>query len=382
MAIRKIKGSWWVDFRFDDARYRKRSPDNSRAGARAYETLLRQKLAKGDDIIKSNEAKKDIVFADFAWEWFETYVKSNNKESEIRGKKYILKSSLIPFFGKKTIDGISNFMIEKFKAEKIQAGIGNKTINNHLTVFSQCLRSAEEWDLLKTRPRIKRLKVAQQKFDFLSREESAQLLNGAKGIWYEMVLLALKTGLRFGEIRALDWSDINWNRGSLTVQRSINRGTISSPKNHKIRHISLVNELINLLGNRKKNYGWVFSNGSGGIIRRDMMRRELHKLCDSVSLRRIGWHILRHTFASQLAMAGASLKAVQELLGHSSIQTTMRYAHLSPSILDDTIKLLENDEPKNFGQPVVNRYDFVKLGSSGTAIILPKIKQKQDVNPV
>jgi len=352
------------------------------AGAKAYEILLRQKLARGVDINPKGNEGKDVTFAGFAWEWFETYVKSNNKESEIRGKKYMLKSSLIPFFGGKSLNEISNFLIEKYKAKKIKEGIVNKTINNHLTVLSQCLRSAEEWGLINARPRIKRLKVAQQKFDYLCKEESAQLLSGAKGIWYEMILLALKTGLRFGEIRVLDWSDINWERKMLTVQRSINRGTISSPKSYKIRHVSLVNELYLLLQRRKKDGGWIFTNERGGYIRRNMMRRELHHICDSVGLRKIGWHTLRHTFASQLAMAGASLKAVQELLGHSSIQTTMRYAHLSPSVLDDTIRLLENDETQNFGQPVVNRYDFINLGNSDARILLPKINKKQDVNPV
>jgi integrase len=229
---------------------------------------------------------------------------------------------------------------------------------------------------MNARPRIKRLKVAQPKFDYLSREESALLLSLPKGVWYEMILLALKTGLRFGEIRVLDWSDINWDRRTLAVQRSINRGTISSPKSYKIRHVFLVNELYALLERRKKDRGWIFTNERGGIIRRDMMRRELHRICASVGLRKIGWHTLRHSFASQLAMAGASLKAVQELLGHSSIQTTMRYSHLSPSVLDDTIRLLENEETKNFGQPVGNRYDFIKLENSGTRILLPKVKQK------
>src|SRR5690606_8228102 len=61
----------------------------------------------------------------------------------------------------------------------------------------------------------------------------------------------------------------------------------------------------------------------------------------NAQLRRIGWHVLRHTFASHLVMRGAPLKAVQELMGHSTIEMTMRYAHLSPDARRQAVKLLD-----------------------------------------
>src|ERR671931_2117485 len=100
MAVRMIKQSWWVDLRFNHARYRKRSPENSRAGALAYEATLRQKLTRGEPIERVAEAPEpELVFEQFAREWFEDYVVPNNKYSEQRTKKYILEASLIPFFG-------------------------------------------------------------------------------------------------------------------------------------------------------------------------------------------------------------------------------------------------------------------------------------------
>src|SRR6266545_2229278 len=101
MAVRIIKQSWWVDFRFNHARYRKRSPENSRAGALAYEATLRHKLARGESVEQTPDiASQQQAFEQFAWQWFEEYAVSNNKPSEQRNKRIILRSSLVPFFGK------------------------------------------------------------------------------------------------------------------------------------------------------------------------------------------------------------------------------------------------------------------------------------------
>src|SRR5665213_2729324 len=91
MAVRTMKKSWWVDFRANHTRYRKRSPENSRAGALAYEATLRQKLARGEPIDRV-ATQRDQLFEEFAEKWFNEYVVSNNKYSEQRSKRYVLLS--------------------------------------------------------------------------------------------------------------------------------------------------------------------------------------------------------------------------------------------------------------------------------------------------
>jgi integrase len=245
-------------------RYRKRSPDNSCAGARMYEATLRGKLARGEpiDVDWKKEKEKNQSFDKFAWTWFEVYVKNNNKISEVKSKESILKTHLVPFFGKTPLKRISNLKIEQYKAKKIARGLSPKTVNNHLTVLNKCLEIGKEWLELEGVPAIKWLKVPPQKYDFLSPEESRLLLDHAEGIWGEMILLTMKTGLRFGELRALDWSDINWGARMLTVRRSFCRNVMGTPKSNRERHIPLTGEVCRALGRRRQDHGLIFSGHS------------------------------------------------------------------------------------------------------------------------
>src|SRR5229473_7030864 len=118
MALRMLKKSWWVDLRFDHRRYRKKSPENSKAGAEAYEAALRHKLARGESIdAVSRDSDREPLFRDFAQTWFDEYVVPNNKLSEQRNRKRILNAILVPFFGGMKIREVSARVIEQYKAK-------------------------------------------------------------------------------------------------------------------------------------------------------------------------------------------------------------------------------------------------------------------------
>jgi integrase len=351
MAVRKIKNSWWIDFRHNHTRYRKRSPENSKAGAEAYEAAIRQKLARGESL----DVDRKQTFKAFAWKWFDTYVLTNNKPYEIGNKKYTLRSHLIPFFGECPAGEISSFQVEQYKAEKIKSGLKNKTINNHLTILAKCLRDAQEWLGFEKLPKIKKLNVPPQETVFLSEDESRLLLANLDGPWHDFILMALKTGLRRGELKALNWTDIDWQNRTLSVVHSWCEPSkeLVSPKSNRIRHIPLTDEVYKMLWERKKPYGPIFSNTNGRRINVRKMNKEISAACKRAGITEISCHKLRHTFASHLIKVGASIKATQELLGHANITTTMRYSHLAPSVLKDTVALLEPKEP-TLGQQVGN----------------------------
>jgi len=382
MSVRKIRVSWWIDFRFNNTRYRKKSPVNSKQGAKDFEALIRQKLARGESIEEERTEKKQL-FSEFAWYWFETYAKTNNKHSEILNKEGILRVHLVPFFGKTKLDCISNQLVEKYKREKQKTRLCNKSINNHLTVLRKCLDTALEWQILDNTPRVKLLKTPPSKFDYLNESEYKLLLNNSSGNLHDMILLALNTGLRFGELIALTWKDVDFEKRLLTINKAIAKGALGSTKSNKNRYIPLTDSVIEMIKQRRiksngkniKDNDLIFFEDNSFLVQARYVKR-LHKLCRDLKFRRIGWHVLRHTFASHLAQKGISLKAIQELLGHSDIKTTMRYAHLSPRELRQAVDVL------SFGQQVGNASDFLlNLPSSykdGQSHFSPYIKQKTE----
>jgi site-specific recombinase XerD len=85
----------------------------------------------------------------------------------------------------------------------------------------------------------------------------------------------------------------------------------------------------------------VFCNADGRMLTDSEQKNPLPHACKRAGLRSVGWHTLRHSFASHLAMRGVTLKVIQELLGHASILMTMRYAHLAPQITRDAVRMLD-----------------------------------------
>jgi integrase len=365
MAVRKIGKSWRVDFWFNGQRYRIKGPENSKQGAEAYQTVLRQKLARGEPI-ENVPPPEDQQFEKFAWRWFTDYVVPNNKYSEQRTKKYILSAFLVPFFGTIAVGKITAHDIERYKAHEIKNGVTSKTLKNRLTVLNKCLATAYEWFELGTHPpKIKWPKCAPNKTDYLSPEECELLLTHADDVIYEMILAALRTGMRQGELRGLQWSSIDWQNRSVAVRHSRcdYKKELVPPKNNKQRHIPLDIDLYEMLHRRKKSTGHVFLDTDGQPFNNKRLTRRLANVRKKAELRAIGWHTLRHTFATHLAGKGVPLHTVQALLGHSNIITTMRYAHVAPSALRAAIDVLN---PKtmikaNFGHHLGTGVD----GSAG-----------------
>lgn len=355
MSVIKRHNKWWVDFGYQGKRIRCPSPENSRNGAKAYESLLRQRLTKGEDLIP--KLKKRKTLEEFVSIWIESYVKVNNKPSEVKNKTTYLRSCLLPFFGKKRLDEITSLDIEKFKAQQLKK-VKPKTVNNQIGTLAKCLKTAIEWEELDKMPLIKPLRCDPEEFDYLTEEESKQLLNSAHEPYYGAILLALHTGMRIGELMALHWESIDFRNRHIVVKKTFSNGILTSTKSNRIRYIPMTQDIFDYLSSFSDKEGFVFKGPDNIRFRPECSRTSLQEICKKAKLRNIGWHKLRHTFASHLAEKGVSMTAIKDLMGHSDIKTTMRYAHLGQHALKDAIKVLETPVDINLRHNSVTGQDL------------------------
>ncbi len=332
-----------MDFRYRNRRVRKRSHEQTKRGAEAHERLLRRQFIEDDEAGRDPFAGPPPTLAEFTERFFREYVETNNRPASIYSKHKAFDAHLIPAFGALRLDEVTTARVDAFKAEKRGAGLSPKTVNNVLSMLRCCLATAAEWGILRSVPRFKWLKVPSAGYRYLSYEEAEALIVASPpGYWRTLVIFLLRTGCRFGEAAALGWEDLELNRAvpMVHIRRAASRGVIGPTKTGRPRDIPLASDIAAEFRSFMHDGDYVFQLRDGRVPKPDCTIDYLHHFCDRAGIKRISWHVLRHTFATELTGRGVPLRAVQELLGHSTIQMTCRYAHVAPSALESAISLL------------------------------------------
>lgn len=210
------------------------------------------------------------------------------------------------------------------------------TINREMALLRHMMNKAAEWDLIEKSPfnqgRSLQLNENNKRLRFLSQEEIERLLAECPKHLRQIVVCALNTGMRRGEILNLKWDQIR--NGFIYLHRT---------KTNEAREIPLNDTLGDLFKEIRKEKHF---KSEHVFTYKDRPLHELKRAFGG-ALRRAGiedfrFHDLRHTFASHLVMSGASTKDVQELLGHKDPKMTNRYAHLSPEHKRKAVNLLNN----------------------------------------
>lgn len=340
MSAKKIDEVWWVDFRIGAKRFRRAIEARDRYEAREIECSLRKEL-----VAQSENAGANMMFSAFAAMWVRRYVRIRLRRSTQKNYSQVIEQHLIPRLGRLPLRGITRDVIARLTEDVLRGGRTAKTVNNILFVLRRSLNAALEWDFLAAVPKMTYLKVAPPRFDFLTPIESDRLIAHAKPEWKLLFLCALRTGLRAGELIGLRWDDVDLGRGQIAVRRSRVDGVENAPKNNRFRYVPIARDLLAELASERRKTGYVFQTILDEPVTRAAAACQLNGTMKRAGLRPIGLHVLRHTFASQLAMKNVPLLAIQMLLGHSTLEMTRRYAHLAPDFLRDVVEVLPTTGP-------------------------------------
>jgi integrase len=262
---------------------------------------------------------------------------------------------LVPGLGHLQLTHLTPQHVQAFYAGKLSQGYAAATVQHMHVVLQDALAHALQLELIArnvaatvTPPRVKRKEMA-----ILSEEQARQLIAVVSGHRLEaLIALALATGMREGELIALQWSNVDLDRAQLQVRQTLQRALVGfvndeAKTDHSRRTIALPASIVEallrhqrlqleervLLGPAWTDNGLVFSNEAGGRLSLTLFRRRswFGRLTRQASIPPIRFHDLRHTAATLLLARGVNPKVVREMLGHASVAITLSlYGHVTP----------------------------------------------------
>ncbi|MGI8786985.1 MAG: tyrosine-type recombinase/integrase [Pyrinomonadaceae bacterium] len=350
MTVRRRKdtGKWVCDFYYNGERiirtlkFARTKTEAGAAEAVIFNSVFKQ--AYGFD------AKPDKRFEDFVIETFLPYSEANKKSFY---DDVLACRVLIEAFKNKTLRQITSPMIEQFKQERLNQPTKNKrlrrpaTVNRSLSVLSKIFSLAFDAELVEANPcsRVRKLRTNNERVRVLSTEEEERLFAALSGneLVKQIVVVALHTGLRRGEIFNLKWFDVDFTRGFVQVRES---------KSDKKRIVPMNRTVRMLLGGLKRTSEFVFPSPRTGR-RLDNIKKGFRRAADEASIGDFRFHDLRHTAATRMADAGADAFTLMKILGHSDIRMTARYTHATDVALRRAVENL--DENSDFSNVLVTK---------------------------
>ena len=292
-----------------------------------------------------------MLYKDWLSDWLDNYVQPSAKSRTYTRYKEIVEQHIVTQLGELELSDITPYMLQCYVTELLKCGnlrtgegLSDNSVNSIITVIQNTLKTAYSLGMISeyVGDKIKRPRSNEKKVECFSVSEQKkieQCILNEKNIKFFGVLLCLYTGLRIGELLALEWTDIDMRKCELQVNKTCHYGKDKNgvfgritdiPKTlSSIRTIPIPRQLIPYLREIKKKSlsTHLVSNGSSLISIRSY-QRSFSSLLSKLNIPHRGFHSLRHTFANRALECGMDVKTLSEILGHKNPTVTLnRYAH-------------------------------------------------------
>ena len=331
----KKTGKWLIQYRYTDWQgKRRKSTKRGFATKREAEEWLRNFLI-------TQKADFDMKFADF-WKMYCADMETRLREHTMRTKKYIVELKILPYFGNKRVNDITAADIRQWQNELIKMGYSPtylKTINNQLSaIFNYAVRYYD----LKSNPCAKAGSMGKSKaeeMDFWTGEEFRRFIDSVmnKRLSYMAFMTLYWTGMRMGELLALNPKDVDLEKRTISITKSYQRlgkkDVITPPKTPKSKRVITIPEFLAAdIKDYMDSLYELQENDRLFPITKYYLEHEMQRGIKESGVKRIRVHDLRHSHASMLIELGFSPLEIANRLGHEKVETTLNtYAHLYPN---------------------------------------------------
>jgi integrase len=321
MAIYQRSKSYYYDFVYKGQRYVGNIGPVSRTVAKEEE--IKKKRAVIEGILNPAKARKSPRLEAFAQEYLD-WLRTNRQPRSVLRAEHAFRW-LLPTFGQKKLNELTSWHVEQYKKTRKEYGASISTLNIELAFLRATLKKAHEWKRVADLPSIRLLKAPEGRTRFLSEEEEAAILAVCSPALQRVIETGLLTGFRRQELVTLRPEDLDFQRSMVTVAACYSKNGASRTLPMGERLQAILHDAVAVNGDAPT----VFVTDMGQPWSLSALTEALRRVSQRAGIPAIGPHVLRHTFASRLVMAGVDLPTVQALMGHKSILMTMRYTHLS-----------------------------------------------------
>jgi integrase len=340
-------GSWWAGGRRVKRKLGPKRQPGSRDGLTQVQAERELRKRIESDIVVASSHRWTVGEAGERYvDHLETVME--RKRTTIQDYRGYLRRHLDPFFGNRPLDRIDGARVTSYIKRKRADGLSSKTVQNHLNFLHGVFAFATKRGWVASNPvaqvdRPKKARSPHRRLRFLSPAELDALIRAVPDdrlgdVERPLYLTAAMTGIRQGELLALRWCDVDWAAGRIRVADNYTRGEFDTPKSEfGRRSVPMADRVARALERHfqqslyRTDDNLVFCHpDSGHVLDPSKLRKRFKEALTCAAVNQITFHELRHTFGTQMAAAGAPLRAIQEWMGHGDAKTTEIYAHYAP----------------------------------------------------